>query len=672
MQIVAPERIVQATRHGFTPAKIPMRPAQMSMRQFWEFTVSENDAVDWGLCPKCYAEVQRFDQNSDQHDDDVQNDAVIGNAFRASLLVFVILALPVIALLVYLNIEKAVEAPTEFEVTPPEQRQSNEQPIPSLPMVNVTVQSGIEFVHETGRYGDRLLPETMGSGVGVFDYNNDGHLDLLLVNSSRWPWDKDTQGGTPCRLYAGDGNFQFTDVSADAGIDFTLYAMGVAVGDIDNDGDSDLFLSAVGKDRLLRNDKGKFVDVTDQAGLGGADDAWGMSCGFFDYDNDGLLDLFVCNYVAWSKETDLSQNFTLDGESRAYGPPKAFSGSYSYLYHNEGDGKFTDVSEVSGIQLRNDDTGVPLGKAMGIAPVDVNNDGWIDIVVANDTVRNFLFQNNKDGTFSEVGRLCGIAFDRATGNARGAMGIDTARFRDDGTLAIGIGNFANEASALYMAKPGRNQFIDAAMYTGFGPPTRQGLTFGLFFFDVDLDGRLDVVGANGHLEEEISKTQQTQRYQQPPQLFWNAGRDAKSELVLVESANTGEAFYQPIVGRGAAYGDFDSDGDDDTVISVSNSPPVLFRNDQRTGHHWLRVRLEGTRCNRDAIGAEVTLKIGDRTLLRTLMPTKSYLSQCENVVTFGLGDSTAVDGLSVQWPGGEEETFAVEAIDQTIRLTEGS
>jgi hypothetical protein len=605
-------------------------------------------------------------------DDDVENDAVIASAFRASLIVFVILALPVIAILIYLNYEKATEASTEVEVTLPETRQVNERPMPSLPMVEVTAQSGVHFVHETGRYGDKLLPETMGSGVAVLDYNNDSHLDLLLINSSRWGWDEENQKETPCKLYAGNGNFQFTDVSAETGFDFTLYGMGVAVGDYDNDGDSDIFISAVGKNRLLRNDDGIFTDVSDDVGVGGAEDVWSTSCGFLDYDNDGLLDLFVCNYVDWSKESDLSQNFTLDGESRAYGPPRAFAGSFSYLYHNEGDGKFEDVSAASGIQIRNDDTDVPLGKAMGVVPVDVDSDGWIDIIVANDTVRNFLFQNNRDGTFSEVGRLTGIAFDRSTGNARGAMGIDAARFREDGTLAIGIGNFANEASALYMAKPGKKQFTDAAMYTGFGPPTRQGLTFGLFFFDVDLDGRLDVLGSNGHLEEDISKTQHTQRYEQPPQLFWNAGRDAKSELVLVDSANTGEAFNVPIVGRGAAYGDFDGDGDPDVVISVSNGKAVLFRNDQTTGHHWLRVELRGSKVNRDAIGAIVEVKLGDRVLSRTLMPTRSYVSQSEKTVTFGLGSETNVGEVTVRWPGGAEETFSVDGIDQTIALTEGS
>ncbi|MFK8112688.1 MAG: CRTAC1 family protein [Rubripirellula sp.] len=601
-------------------------------------------------------------------DDDVQNDVVIASALRASLIVLMLMGLPVIGFLIYLNLQKTKEQQQEYDVNVPTVRESNEQVMPALPMAEVAEESGIDFVHESGRDGDRLLPETMGSGVAVLDFNGDDHLDLLFVNSSRWPWDpKAADRKTPCKLFAGDGKFNFADVSKEAGLDFTMYGMGSAVGDFDNDGDSDVFISAVGTNKLLRNDGGKFVDITESAGVGGADDVWGTSCGFFDYDNDGLLDLFVCNYVSWSKEKDLSQNFTLDGESRAYGPPRAFSGSYSYLYHNDGEGKFTDVSESAGVQVRNDDTDVPLGKAMGVVPVDVNSDGWIDLVVANDTVRNFLFQNNKDGTFSEVGRLSGIAFDRATGNARGAMGIDATCFREDGTIAIGIGNFANEASALYMSKPEKSQFIDAAMYTGFGPPTRQGLTFGLFFFDVDLDGRPDVLGANGHLEEEIAKTQQTQRYAQPPQLFWNAGREAKNQLALVETEKTGEAFQASIVGRGAAFGDFDEDGDSDIVISVSNGRPVVFRNDQATQNHWLRVELTGSDCNRDAIGAIVELQAGDKVLSRTVMPTRSYLSQCEKAITFGLGQEVA-DQIVVQWPGGKEETFAVEGVDRTLRL----
>lgn len=607
----------------------------------------------------------------DHVDQDIENDAVIGSALRASLLVFIILAFPVILILLWLVFQKEEQESTETTVTLPEVRQSNEQPPPQLPLVDVTEESGIQFVHESGKYGEKLLPETMGSGVAVFDYNGDGHQDILFVNSCRWDWDQSSDEPTSCKLYQGDGAFHFEDVTQSVGLTDSFYGMGVAVGDYDNDGDSDLYITAVGENRLYRNDNGTFFDVTKEAGVAGEEGLWGTSCGFVDFDNDGLLDLFVCNYVSWSKENDLSQSFTLDGETRAYGPPKAFAGSFSLLFHNLGNGQFEDVSLSAGIQVRNETTNVPLGKAMGIAPVDFNRDGWIDFVIANDTVRNFMFENNKDGTFTEVGRLVGIAFDRS-GNARGAMGIDTAMFRDQDTLAIGIGNFANEASALYMAKRGRRQFVDAAMATGFGPPTRQGLTFGLFFFDIDLDGRLDLLGANGHLEEEISKTQQSQQYEQPPQLFWNAGREASSELVAVGRESVGEEFVEPIVGRGAAYGDFDGDGDADVVMSVSHGSPKVFRNDQSLNNHWVKIQLVGKSSNRDAIGATIELKHGDQYDARTLMPTKSYLSQCEKRVTFGLGKETE-GSLSyiVNWPGGDREEFSSDLIDQEIRFTQG-
>ena len=607
----------------------------------------------------------------DDFDHDIENDAVIGSALRTSLIIFVILAFPVILILLYFVLQKEEQRATETNVTLPEIRQSNEEPPPSIPLVDVTKVSGIRFVHESGKYGEKLLPETMGSGVAVLDYNQDGHQDLFFVNSCRWEWDVRERYESTCRLYRGDGNFQFEDVTEEAGFTDSFYGMGVAVGDYDNDGDSDLYITAVGKNRLFRNDGSKFIDVTSEAGVAGSEDLWGTSSGFLDFDNDGLLDLFVCNYVTWSKKDDLSQSFTLDGESRAYGPPKAFAGSFSLLYKNLGNGQFEDVSESAGIQVRNETTNVPLGKAMGIAPVDFNQDGWMDLVIANDTVRNFLFENNHDGTFTEVGRLVGIAFDRS-GNARGAMGIDTAMFRDQGTLAIGIGNFANEASALYMSKRGRRQFVDAAMATGFGPPTRQGLTFGLFFFDIDLDGRLDLLGANGHLEEEISKTQQSQQYAQPPQLFWNAGSDASSELVAVGSDNVGEDFLEPIVGRGAAYGDFDGDGDADIVLSISHGRPRVFRNDQNLNHHWLRINLVGKTCNRDAIGAVVQLASTDQVMTRTMMPTKSYLSQSQKGVTFGLGENHETPlKMVVKWPGGGREEFLCDEIDRDYTFEQG-
>ncbi|MEM9589257.1 MAG: VCBS repeat-containing protein, partial [Planctomycetota bacterium] len=452
--------------------------------------------------------------------EDSGDDIVIASALKKSLLALIAVAIPAVAAIAYVNLNRDQEEEIQSDVVVPVPRDTRSSTIPRLMLTEITADSGIDFVHETGATGEKLLPETMGSGVAVLDFNDDGLLDLLLVNSRAWPW-AETSSDPPatCHVYAGNGDGTFRDVSEATGMDVSLYGMGVAVGDIDNDGDTDIFLSAVGKNRLMRNDDGVFVDVTDASGVGGEEERWSTSCGFFDFDNDRDLDLFVANYVDWSRQYDLSQSFTLDGENRAYGPPKAFSGTFNYLYRNLGDGTFEDVSESSGIQIRNADTDVATGKGMGVAPVDFNGDGWIDLMVANDTVRNFLFQNQRDGTFQEMGELANVAYDRS-GNARGAMGIDCSVFRPDGTLAVGIGNFANEASALYVVRPERSQFVDAAMFTGFGPPTRQGLTFGLFFFDVDLDGRPDVLGANGHLEQEIAKTLPTLRYRQSPQLFW--------------------------------------------------------------------------------------------------------------------------------------------------------
>lgn len=622
---------------------------------------------------------------NDEDDADVVNDEVIGAAFRTSLIVLMLMGIPVIGVLLYLNWSKTPAAAVESEVALPTVRQTDLESIPSIPLAPVAAdQTGIDFVHQAGKNGDKLLPETMGSGLAIADFNSDGKLDVFFANSKRWPWDEGESGNgsgeedrarDTCRLYFGDGELHFTDHTVAAGLDVPIYAMGAAAADFDNDGDVDLFVSAVGKNRLYQNEGGTFTDITSDAGVGGEDTAWSTSCGFLDYDNDGRLDLYVCNYVDWNKQTDESQNFTLDGETRAYGPPRAFAGTFSYLYHNEGDGKFSDVSELSGVQVTNADTGGPLGKSMGLAPLDFNNDGWMDLMVANDTVQNFLFENNRDGTFREVGGLLGVAFDRATGNARGAMGIDSVRFRVDGTLAIGIGNFANEASALYMARPGRQQFIDAAMHTGFGPPSRAALTFGLFFWDADLDGRPDVLGANGHLEEEIAATQSSQSYAQPPQVFWNAGRESTSELVMVAASCVGDGFCDPIVGRGAAYGDFDGDGDQDVIITVNDAAPRVFRNDQSTDHHFLRVDVRGTRANRDGMGAVVTVESGESSWSAMVMPTKSYLSQCEKTLTFGLGDRDSVDRVTIQWPSAEGETNSQQVVldppvDQTLTVVE--
>jgi len=443
------------------------------------------------------------------------------------------------------------------------------------------------------------------------------------------------------------------------------------VGDYDNDGDRDLFVSAVGPNRLFRNDGDHFVDVTSDAGVAGGADDWGTSCSWFDYNNDGLLDLFVCNYLRWSREIDSAQAFQLVGGGRAYGAPANFEGTHNQLYRNDGDGQFTDVSEAAGIQITNPATGVPVAKSLGVAPIDLDRDGGIDLIVANDTVQNFLFHNQGDGTFEEIGALAGIAYDSA-GNARGAMGMDAAFPHNDGTLAVAIGNFATEMTAFYCADEDPLQFVDTAIANGLGPATRLELTFGIFFFDYDLDSRLDLLCANGHLEDEINKVQISQHYEQPPQLFWNCGPDSKTEYVPVNPANVGPDLHKRMVGRGSAFADIDNDGDLDALLTGVGTPPRLLRNDQQLDNHWLRFHLQGTRCNRDAIGAWIEIEIDGQLLRRQVMPTRSYLSQSEAPVTFGLGKATSIESARVTWPDGTTAEIEISEVDQVVEVIQKS
>jgi hypothetical protein len=409
------------------------------------------------------------------------------------------------------------------------------------------------------------------------------------------------------------------------------------------------------------------MEVTKEAGVGGAADGWSTCAAWFDYDNDGRLDLFVGNYVKWSKEIDLEVGFKIDGTRRAYGQPTSFAGTFPSLYHNDGNGRFTDVSEKSGVQIKNPATGVPVAKTLGVAPVDLNGDGWMDLVVANDTVQNFVFTNAQNGTFKEIGALSGVAFD-PNGQTRGAMGIDTARYRNDNALGIVIGNFANEMTALYVSQSDPCMFTDEAIQEGVGPASRLLLKFGVFFFDYDLDGRLDLLSVNGHLEEEISKIQQSQQYRQPAQLFWNCGAASGATYKLVTADKAGTDLFQPIVGRGSAFADIDGDGDLDVVLTQVNGQPLLLRNEQQLGRHWLRLRLVGTRCNRDAIGAWIRIRLGDKTLWREVMPTRSYLSQSELPVTIGLGNAEQFDELEIIWPGGQTQKITRAPLGRTTTI----
>ena len=598
------------------------------------------------------------------------DDAVVGAAFRWSAGALVIVGLIAAVVVWWLYGNTPLTPTTDRPLTLPTKRELPAVKAPRIPFTDITREAGIDFVHENGAYGDKLLPETMGGGCAFLDYDNDGDQDILLVNSQRWPWDaRASAPPATLVLYRNDGTGKFENVTVEAGLAVSLYGMGVAVGDYDGDGLVDLFISNLGPNRLFRNRDGKsFEDVTNAAGVAGAEDAWSTSCGWFDYDNDGNLDLFVGNYVDWSKDNDLSQNFQLIGGGRAYGRPQQFAGTFSYLYRNNGDGEFTEVSRQAGIEIANPDTGVPAGKALGVAFADFDADGWLDIVVANDTVQNFLFHNQRNGTFREVAQLAGVAYD-TNGLARGAMGIDIANFRNDGDVGIAIGNFANEMSALYVSRGDGLKFRDDAVTNGLGPATRLQLTFGVFFFDADLDGRLDYLQANGHLEEDIQKVQETQRYEQAPQLFWNCGLQA-TEFLSLSKYECGADFVRPMVGRGAAYADVDSDGDLDVLLTAVGGPARLLRNDQNVGHHWLRVKLIGSGKNRDAIGAAVEIEQNNTIQRRLITPARSYLSQCELPATFGVGASTMVQRLKVRWPSGQSTELHDVSVNQTLVIRE--
>ena len=542
---------------------------------------------------------------------------------------------------------------------------------PGAGFVDITEAAGIDFIHDNGAFGERLLPETMGGGVAFLDYNNNGHQDLLFINSDHWPFGPELDRPRPkaLRLYENNGHGQFREVTADAGLDgIHFYGQGVAVADLSGDGWPDIYVTAVGHNRLFRNERGRFVDVTESAGVAGGEESWSTSAGFFDANGNGLLDLFVVNYVQWSREVDIEVDYRLAGIGRAYGPPTNFAGTNSYLFINNGDGSFSERGVDAGIAVNHPTTGVPVGKGLALIPVDFDGDGHMDVMVANDTVGNFVFRNLGDGQFEEVATVWGLGFDR-NGMATGAMGIDFARFANDDRLAVAIGNFANEMSSFYVSQGDPTQYADQTIGAGIGGPTRMALTFGVLFLDFDLDGRLDFLQTNGHVENEINRVQSSQHYRQPGQLFWNCGEDCSRPLETLPLDRIGD-LAQPIVGRGAAYADINGNGRLDVVLTQIGGPPLLLRNDTDLGHHWIRFRLQGRAPNADAIGARLRLEAGGQTQFRQVMPTRSYLSQVELPVTFGLGEVDRVDRVVITWPDGSEQTLKDLKPDRLHRIVQ--
>jgi hypothetical protein len=593
---------------------------------------------------------------------ETEDDSIIGRMFWRSVAVIAAVALLGLGVYSFLPKDEKKIQEKKTATTLPQERRSTAVAAPEIPFADITSEAGLDFVHYNGQQGERLLPETMGGGAGFFDYDNDGDQDILFVNSSDWAWgNRKADNPKPTmRVYQNDGRGKFTDVTKEVGLDVTFYGMGPAFGDFDNDGWVDVFITAVGLNHLYRNDHGKFVDVTQQMGVAGVPTQWSCPAMWFDYDRDGKLDLIVGNYVSWSRETDLSLASTIVGMERSYGQPTNFDGSYMYLYHNDGD-RFSEVGEKAGLHVVNPATRIPEAKALGIVLLDANHDGWPDVCVANDTVRNYLFINKKDGTFEDQAIGMGVALSR-DGSATGAMGIDSANYRNDDCCGIVIGNFANEQNSLYLSDGMKPSFTDVASTTGFGPQSRLRLTFGTFFADLDMDGRLDIVCANGHLEPEIQKIYPTQQYEQPPQLFWNAGKKQVTQLVAMNGEKTREAFQKPMVGRGATYADIDGDGDLDLLLVANGGSPRLLRNDSKNENNWLRVRLND-RAKTGAIGATITIPLanGDK-LVRCISPTRSYLSQTELTATFGLGNQSPKD-MQIVWPNGEQQTLPIDQVN---------
>jgi hypothetical protein len=535
--------------------------------------------------------------------------------------------------------------------------ENSKRPSGPIQFVDVTAQAGISFKHNNGAFGKKYLPETMGSGACFLDYDNDGWQDILFVNSMDWP-DHKTHKSYPA-LYHNNKDGTFTDVTRAAGLAVETYGMGCAIGDFNNDGFEDIYITSVGSNHLFRNlGNGKFADVTAKAGV--ADPGFSTSAIWFDYDNDGKLDLFVTHYVAWSRDKD--QACSLDGKNKSYCTPELYKGESETLFHNQGNGVFEDVTRRAGLYD-------PSSKSLGVAMIDFDNDGWMDLFVSNDTQRNKLYRNNHNGTFTDVGEVVGVAYGES-GGTRAGMGTDAGDYEHSGRQGLVVGNFTNEGLALYR-NDGSGLFSDQSLSSGISEASLNVLTFGAFFFDYDLDGLLDIFAANGHVADDIGVLRPTLRYQEPALLFRNLG-NSKFEDV---TNRMGPALRRPVVGRGAAYADFDNDGDLDLLLTTNNGAARLLRNDNGNQNDMIRIKAIGTKSNRDGIGAKLTLTTNKG--LRQFAMVKSgssYLSQSELTVTIGLGkpEEGKRVTLDILWPSGKKDVIRDLEPNQIVTAKEGT
>ena len=519
---------------------------------------------------------------------------------------------------------------------------------------DVTSAAGIRFRHNSGAFGRKYLPETMGSGAAFFDADGDGWQDALLINSRNWPG-RPAAGPSLHALYRNNRDGTFTNVTARSGLGVSMYGLGAAAADYDNDGRQDVYITGLDGNRLFRGaGDGRFEDVTTRAGVGAS--GFSTCAVWFDYDNDGRLDLFVCRYVEWSVKTDLF--CTLDGQTKSYCTPESYKGQSPVLFRNTGNGTFEDVTKAAGLYD-------PASKALGAALIDHDGDGRLDLFVANDTQPNRLYRNGGNGTFADVAVTAGVAFNEA-GVARAGMGTDAADYDGSGRASLVIGNFSNEMMALY-TNEGNGLFIDEAPTSTIGRNSLLTLTFACFFLDYDLDGLLDIFAANGHVSDDIGRVQPRVAYAQPPHLFRNLGARRFEEV----TARSGAALRRPLVARGAAYGDYDGDGDPDLLVTTNNGPATLLRNDGAHRGRALRITLRGTASNRDGIGARVSVRMADGKRRWHMVKTgSSYLSQNELPITFGLGQAQGVQAIEVAWPSGRVDRLGGEQGGQSLIIEE--
>jgi hypothetical protein len=538
---------------------------------------------------------------------------------------------------------------------------------PSVTFTDITDRAGIRFVHNNGAFGKKWMPETTGSGCAFIDYDRDGWEDIVLINSGPFDTPRATYTSRDPRsrvtLYRNNGDGTFADVTEAAGLRVTGYGQGVCVGDFDNDGWDDLYITCLGPNHLFRNTgQGRFTDVTARAKVAGVPVngslrwKWSSSAAWFDYDRDGLLDLFVCNFVDWSPETDVYCG--QKGGSKDYCAPIAYRGLANTLYRNLGNGVFEDVSAQTRI-------GEYIGKAWGVAIWDYNNDGWLDIAIANDTEPNYLFVNEQGQSFAEQALQAGIALSE-TGHAKAGMGIDVADWNNDGRDTLLIGNFSNEKLSLFTPDAG-GLMRDLADKTGLGEASLRFLTFGLFFFDFDLDGWQDAFIANGHIQEFVEELNTNITYKERPLLLHNQ----RNGTFVDVAEKSGAPLQGRYVLRGCAAGDIDNDGDLDILVVENNNRARLWRNERQNENHWVRVRLEGKTSNRNGIGALITLKAGGVTQRQWIRSGCSFMSQSSLIATFGLGNATQIEELTVRWPSGRTQRIAPPAADRLVTIAEG-